>query len=151
MKLGKSNLVYLAMLISMLGASTFLVLSQGTEVKANVAWEPKSYTLDTSTPDPWYAEIWLTGGHKREEINVTTIQLEGEFAPSAMPYPAEHGPRLIAPFDGETVKMLLLQKTVHMAPGRYRIPLEITGLLKDGTPFRGTGYIRLIIPENPSP
>jgi len=151
MKLRKSNLIYLTMLISMLGASTVLVLSRGTEIKANVAWDPKSYTLDTVIPNPWNAEIWLTGGHKREEIDIATIQLEGSFAPSATPYPAKHGPRLIIPFDGETVKMLLLQKIAHTAPGKYRIPLEITGLLKDGTPFHGTGHIRLIIPEKPNP
>jgi hypothetical protein len=129
-----------------LGGSVFLALSQGEEVKAKVAWNPKRYTLDTAVPDPWNAEIWLTKGHKREEINTTTILLEGIYKPSADPYPAERGPRLIVPFSGEEVLTALLTKLPHMTSGRHRIPLEITGLLLDGTPFRGVGYIKLTVP-----
>lgn len=150
MKLEKSILVYLTML-TMLGTSSILVFSQGTEVKANVAWNPRSYTLYSTVPNPWNAEIWLTRGHKRDEINTTTILLEGVYPPMADPYPATHGPRLIIPFNGETVKMLLLQKLVHEAPGRHRVPLIITGFLLDGIPFRGVGYIKLTIPENLGP
>lgn len=151
MKLGKPTLIYLIILITMLGASTVLVLPKGSEVKAKVKWRPKKYLLDAPVPYPWNAEIWLTGGHKRDEIDIATIRLEGTYSPSDTPTPAVHGPRLIVPFDGEVVRDLLLVKLPHIAPEKYRIPLEITGLLQDGTSFRGTGYIHLTVPENPSP
>lgn len=108
---------------------------------------PKTYTLDTTPPQPWNAEIWLTGGHKRHEIDTTTILLEGVYTWKLPPYPAIHGPRLIVPFDGNDVLAAALAKLPHLAPGTYRIPLEITGKLFDGTPFRGSDTIRLTVPE----
>jgi hypothetical protein len=150
MKPGKLSLIYIVSLGILLGAS-IIVLSQGQEVKANVSWDPRKYTLDTTVPQPWNAEIWLTGGHKREEINTTTILLEGIYEPVADPYPKPHGPRLVVPFDGNHVLAALTAKLPHLTPGKYRIGLEITGLLLDGTPFRGVGYIHLIIPEEFEP
>lgn len=151
MKLGKLGFVYLTILITILGANVILALSQGDEVKANVAWDPKSYSADEPFPHPWNAEIWLTGGHKRDEIDTTTILLEGTYTPIGAPYAAVHGPRLIVPFLGSDVYEALLSKLPHTEPGKHRIGLEITGELLDGTPFRGTGYIHLTIPENPGP
>jgi hypothetical protein len=150
MKLGKLTLVYITSLVIMLGAS-IIVLSQGQEIKANVAWDPRKYTYGTEVPNPWNAQIWLTKGYKRDDINTTTILLEGIYKPSADPYPAERGPRLIVPFDGSDVFEALTSKLPHLEPGKYRIGLEITGLLLDGTPFRGVGYIQVIIDESGEP
>jgi len=146
------NLIGLMMLTTiLLSAGAILVFSQGDEVRANVAWDPSSYSTDQPLPDPWNAEIWLTGGHTRDEIDTTTILLEGMYTPSADPYPAVHGPRLIVPFAGSDVYEALLSKLPHTEPGRYRIALEITGNLYDGTPFRGSGTIRLEITNSTNP
>lgn len=146
-------LISLILLVAIIGTGTFAALS-APDVKANVKWDPKSYTWD-GVPPPWNAEISLTGGHKRHEIDTSTILLEGTYSPGT-PYNATHGPRLILPFDGLDVKAAIEPYLPwHMGvvmPGRYRIELEITGnLLPEygGELFRGTGVITVTVPESP--
>jgi len=155
MKPNKLALIYLGILAIIILGATFTMSMATTEVGANVAWDPRTYSWDGTPPDPWNAEVWLKGGHKAQtEIDPATILLEGLYSPSAPPYNATHGPRLIIPFLGENVKAAIFAKLPsHMGtliPGTYRISLEITGKLYTGETFRGDGTIRVTVP-NPSP
>jgi len=156
MKTNKLTLLSLALLTTLILGVAFMVSQAQTEVKANVAWDPKYLTYDTTPPEPYNAEVWLTGGHKAQtEINATTILLEGLYSPSGTPYNAIHGPRLIIPFAGADVKAaIFLKLPSHMGiltPGTYRIPLEITGKLYTGETFRGDGVIVVTVPNPPPP
>jgi hypothetical protein len=153
MKPKKLTLISLTLLaILLVGAGVILMLS-AAEIKASVKWDPKGYTLDGTVPSSWNAEIKLTGGHKAQtEINASTILLEGLYSPSSAAYNATHGPSLIVPFNGNDVKAALDSKLpYHMgivAPGRYRIPLEINGTLYTGEEFLGSGTITVTVPED---
>ena len=152
MKPKKLTLISITLLaILLVGAGIILALS-ASEIKANVKWIPKGYTLDGTVPDPWNAEIQLTGGHKAQtEINASTILLEGLYSPSSAAYNTTHGPKIIVPFSGNNVKAAVDSKLpYHMgivAPGRYRISLEINGTLYTGEEFRGSGTITVTVPD----
>lgn len=153
MKRWKLTLTSLTLLATLLiGAGIIMVLSP-TEVGANVKWDPRTYTWDGTVPALWNAQVWLKQGHKAQtEIDHTTIRLEDIYEPIYDEiYNATHGPRLIIPFDGDDVKAALLSKLpAHMGiliPGRYRIPLEITGKLYTGETFRGSGVIVVTVLE----
>ena len=156
MKLQKLTLVYVILLATILVSTGAIIALSAPDIKANVKWVPKTYTWDNLPPDPWSAEVALTGGHKADEIDGTTIWLEGMYLPSGPLYPAPHGPKVMVPFDGWDVKAAIEPKLPwHMGivmPGRYRIELEITGnTLPEygGLPFRGIGTITITVPESP--
>jgi len=154
MKPRKITLLSITLLATiMIGAGAILVLSPSV-VGANVAWKPKYYALDHGKQCV-EAEVWLKGGHKAQvEIDQETILLEGEISPWKTPYNKTHGPRLVIPFKGMDVRKIIVEKMLHMEPGRYRVPLEITGFLKEeygGLPFKGSGVVVVTIPENSPP
>jgi hypothetical protein len=148
--------IYIGILaIAIIGAS--LVISRAaTTIGANVAWDPKSYTYDNPPPNPWNAEVWLKGGHKAQtEIDKSTIKLEGLYSPSATPYNALHGPKLVVPFLGNDVKAAIYAKLPgHMGvltPGIYRLQLVITGKLLTGEDFMGDGVVTVTVLPPPPP
>jgi hypothetical protein len=156
MKPKKLTLISLVLLATILAGTGAIIALSATDIKANIKWLPKSYLWDNSPPDPWLAELQLTGGHHVDEINASTILLEGLYSPSGALYPAPHGPKVMVPFDGSDVKAAIDPKLPwHMGvlmPGKYRIDLEITGNLQiayGGDSFRGTGVITVTIPESP--
>lgn len=147
-KLTVLSIVLLATII--LGAVVVTVFSPPPTLKLKVKWTPRVYTLDNNPPDPWNAEINFAPARPLEEIDVATLRLEGIYSPVG-DTSISTSSRLIVPFDGLDVVTALLVKLPHMGPGEYRIDLEISGALVDGTPFSGSGGINVVVPELPPP
>jgi hypothetical protein len=155
MKLNKIVIISAAILITLLaGVAAFNALAPAGQLKLKVKWRPVTYTLGNPVPDPWNAEIFFAPLRDLNQIDPTTLRLEGIYPPSG---PVEilnsSPPRMRVPFAGADVLRALLSKVAHMAPGTYQIYLTITGNLKTeygGTAFSGSGGIDLIVPE-PSP
>jgi len=144
----KRNIFFTIVLCLFVAVSIISETVYAVVVGINVVFDPNSYIWDTTVPDPWNAEIW--GQDAQRRVDPSSIRLEGIYLPSAPPYPAIHGPRLIVPFNGYDVKSAIFPKLPYdtgtglLIPGIYRISLEITGYLKPeyhGTPFRGSGIV----------
>jgi len=153
MKARTTTLLSLALLASLLiGAITITVLSAPSkELKLKVKWTPRIYVYLGSVADPWNAEVYFAPPRPFDDINASTIRLEGTYEPVDDPYVSEHTSRLVIPFYGGDVVAALLDNGGHLTPGEYRIYLEITGELYDKTPFSGKGGLNLIVLENPPP
>ena len=158
MKSRKLTLLSGTLLVALVtGALLINVLWAPKTLKLKVKWKPVDYVLDNPIPDPWNAEIWLIGDYDIDEIDPTSLVLEGMYEPVSDPYEAEDRPRLVVPFDGYDVLYAVLLKAGHLAPGgEYRVWLEMTGEAVDKktqqrTPFEGKGGISLIVPENSPP
>lgn len=152
MKARTTTLLSLILLASLLiGAIAITALSAPQVLKLKVKWKPNHYVLYTSVPDPWNAEVLFAPARPLDDINASTILLEGTYAPSGPPYMSPNQPRLVIPFYGGDVLAAMLSKAGHLSTGEYRISLEITGELDDGTPFRGSKGIILIIDSGSPP
>lgn len=155
MKLNKIVVISAAILITLLaGVAAFNAFAPAQELKLKVKWRPVTYTLGNPVPDPWNAEIFFAPIRDLNQIDPTTLKLEGIYSPSGTPYLLTgNPPRLAVPFAGDDVLRALLGKVGHMAPGLYHIYLTVSGNLKaeyGGTAFSGSGAIDLIVPD-PSP
>jgi len=143
--------VSIALVALLVGAIAFNALAPPGQLKLKVKWKPVSYVLDNPAPDPWIAELYFAPARDVNQIDTSTLLLEGMYTPSGTPYLLSGTPpRLAVPFDGADVLRALLSKAPHMAPGEYRILLTITGNLKTeygGTAFSGDGGINLIVPD----
>jgi len=152
MKARTTTLLSLTLLASLLiGAIAVTVLSAPQVLKLKPKWKPNHYVLSTSVPDPWNAEVLFAPVRPLDDINASTIRLEGEYQPSGTPYMTPIRPRLVIPFFGGDVLEAMLRKAGHLSIGEYNINLEITGNLNDGTPFRGSKGIILIIDSGSPP
>lgn len=142
----------------LLSAGAFIALSAAPwgRVRITVRWSPSTYCLDAPVPDPWKAELYSRtrrgrggrGGRGRVTIDPSTLLLEGIYTPVSTRR-TRRGLR--AYFNGYEVKDALIAKIPHMGPGIYRVGLEITGELTDGTAFSSTGYIYVTVSEPPPP
>jgi len=151
MKAKKLTLISIVLLAGILVGAVAIMGSSAKELKLKVKWTPRNYAISSPVPNPWNAELYFAPPRPLDDIDPTTILLEGMYAPISDPYPSTHTARLIVPFDGYDVLMLVLLKAGHVTPGEYRVYLEITGQLDDGTPFAGEGGINLIVPEPNGP
>jgi len=152
MKLNKIAIVSAAILVTLLiGIFAFNALAPAKDLKLKVKWRPVTYTLGNPVPPTWNAEIFFAPVRNLNEIDTSTLRLEGIYPPSGTPtILSTSPPRMRVPFDGNDVLRALLGKVSHMAPGTYQIFLEITGNLKPeygGTAFSGSGGINLVVPD----
>ena len=153
MKTTKLTVITMTILASLLiGAIAFNVLAPAKELKLKVKWRPVLYILGNPVPDPWNAEIFFAPVRNLNEIDTSTLLLDGMYLPSGTPtILATSPPRMSVPFDGNDVIRAVLSKMGHMAPGyTYHITLTISGYLKPeygGNPFSGDGAINLYIPD----
>jgi hypothetical protein len=156
MKARTPTLISIAILTALVIGAVFLQSkAQTTALSINVVFDPKSYAWDGTPPPTWNAEIWKQ--KVQDKADYSTIKLEGTYSPSATPYPALHGPRLIVTFSGADVKDALFMKLPsHMGvltPGTYKVSLIVSGNLKaefGGTPFEGDGLITVtVLPPQP--
>ena len=142
--------VSIALVLLLVGAVAFNVLAPPGQLKLKVKWKPVNYILNDPPPNPWIAEIYFAPLRDLNQIDTSTLLLEGMYTPSGTPYLLSGTPpRLAVPFNGADVLRALMSKTPHLAPGEYRISLEISGNLKTeygGTAFSGTGGINLLVP-----
>jgi hypothetical protein len=152
MKLNKIAVISAAILVTLLaGAIAFNTFGAVKDLKLKVKWRPVTYTLGNPVPDPWNAEIFFAPIRDLNEIDTSTLLLEGMYTPSGTPtLMTSSPPRMSVPFDGDDVLRALMSKMSHMGPGTYQVFLEISGNLKPeygGTPFSGIGGIDLIVPD----
>jgi hypothetical protein len=150
MKTRTLTLLYTAILASLLtGAFVITTITAQTEKKLYYFWYPYSYALDQAPAEPWNAYVFAVSGARVRDINTATIQLEG------------HSPIstklilwnliMIVSFHGYDVVQVLGGKLPHMGPGNYKVYVDITGLLKNGTPFRGSASISVTVADPPPP
>jgi hypothetical protein len=143
--------VSIALALLLVGAFAFNALAPPGQLKLKVKWKPVNYVLDNPPPDPWTAEIYFAPTRDLNQIDTSTLLLEGMYTPSGTPtILTTSPPRMAVPFNGADVLRALLSKTPHLAPGEYRILLEISGNLKaeyGGTAFSGDGGINLLVPD----
>ena len=149
MKTLKLTLISLSLLASLI-LGTFIVemVFAPPKARAKAFFYPRTYTLDNPVPQPWNVDLKFAPPRTVDEIDTSTILLEGRYSPSSEPY--DHPrvrSRVVVPFDGYDVLEAALIKLVHegpLVPGSYQVFLEITGQLKDGTPF-STGMSACIV------
>jgi len=158
MKTWKLTLICLTLIASvMLGIFAVEMGSAGKTARVKGFFYPRTYTLDNPVPQPWNVDLKFAPPRSVDEIDTSTILLEGLYSPSEEPY--DHPrvtSRVVVPFDGYDVLEAAITKLSHMGPivpGSHLVFLEITGLLKDGTPFStgGSACIVLFVPDNPNP
>jgi len=151
MKTRTLTLLSLSLLATLLIGAFALNVYSAKELKLKVKWKPASFTGDTWFPNPWLTEIYFAPPRPINQIDPSTILLEGLYSPSGATYPHPLKDRLVVPFYGGDVVTALVTKAPHMSPGTYIVFLEITGKLYDGQGFRGVGSINMTIPELPPP
>jgi hypothetical protein len=155
MKTWKLTLISLTILASLvLGAFVFEVFSAGKTARVKAWFYPRTYTLDNPVPEPWNVELRFAPPRSVDEVDTSTILLEGRYSPSSEPYDRKNV--VVVPFDGYDVLEAAILKLVHMGPltpGSHQVFLEVTGLLKDGTPFNSgmSGCIIVFVPDCPPP
>jgi hypothetical protein len=136
----------------LLGTFAFTVFAPPKQLKLKVKWKPNSVLLDTTIPDPWIAQVFFAPPEDLNQVNPSTVRLEGIYTLESTPYILTNANgRLALPFHGYDVLTALTMKLPHMTPGSYYVGLEITGNLYDGRAFAGTGYINATVPELPAP
>ena len=153
MKTRKLTLIYLTLIATLvLGIFAVEVLSGPKKARVKGWFYPRTYTLGTPLPDTW--DVWLKFAPPRsvDEIDTETIRLEDRYEP-CKPYPYDLKNRVVVPFKAKDVLRAAIEKLVHdgfLLPGSYLVYLEVTGLLKDGTPF-STGMSSVIVLYVPEP
>lgn len=155
LKLKKLTIIFLALLALALGG--VLVLSFGSTplIAEQVKFEPKPF--DLGNPDGVTAHVKLSVDDVPivDQINASTVRLEG-IVPFATWVTTSPPIEFIAQFDGETVAQHVMTKIGHMGlPPQQWVPIKvdltITGKLDDGTPWEGTGEIKVYVPDDPPP
>jgi hypothetical protein len=134
----------------LLGTFAITTITAQTEKKLYYFWYPYSYALDQAPPEPWTAYVFGVQQKRVRDINPSTILLEGAFSPKSTKL-ILFNLIMIVTFHGYDVVQAIWFKNPHMAPGTYKVSLDITGFLKDGTPFRGSASISVTIADPPPP
>jgi len=142
---------FLVLLVIILGLAWLLPAGAET-ITGTAKFEPKK--IDLSLPPPSVLESTIRfEEEKTENINVSTILLEGSLPPSAT-YNTSGG--LVCEFNGQLVVNIVWAKIYHiglLAPP-YKIWMAVTGRLKDtagGTPFIAETYLKIIVHYSPPP
>jgi len=143
MKPRKLTMLSVTLLASLvLGIFVVDVLSKPPRARVKGRWYPRTWTDGTSVAQPWNIELGFAPPRSVDEINTSTILLEGLYSPSEEPYDRKN--RVVVPFDGFDVLAAASHASGHMTPGSHLIYLEVTGELTDGTPF-STGMSSVIV------
>ena len=131
----------------MLGLYVVEVFSAPKRARVKGFFYPRTWSEGTPTPDPWNVDLKFSPPRSVDEIDTSTILLEGLYSPSEEQEPYDHPKkqsRMVVPFDGYDVLRAASLKAGHLTPGSHLVYLEITGQLKDGTPF-STGMSSVIV------
>jgi len=163
MKLNKLTLIYLTILVSLIGVFVLSPSASATLEVRQVKFEPR--TFDLENPDSVIVHIKIfdsvTNKSLADQINPATVLLE-DYIPiiEGSNQTTKAPPEFIAQFDGQTVAYMIYAKITHMGltTPHLWVPLVVTlkiaGQLYDGTPWKGTGTIKVYIPDSgpgPSP
>jgi hypothetical protein len=153
MKTRKLTIIFALSLLAILCGVVIIASIGQTPVGASIKFDPNFFDWDGGAPQVWFAYIraaedydWHPREIVPESIRFEGIPpLDGELVPGA--YKAE--------FDGQAVYYALLGKITHMQPSPpstktpIRFDFTVTGNLEDGTPFTGTGWIKVRFPTGP--
>ena len=155
MKSRKLTILSLTLLATLVLTIFVIEVFSPPKVKAKARFYPRTHTLDTP-PATWNADLSFSPKRSADEIDASTIRLEGVAVElAAEPYDhLQKKSRVVVPFHGYDVLWIALLKAGHMAPGSANlIFLEVTGQLKDGRPFSTgmSGCIVIFVPELPPP
>ena len=140
-----------AVAFSLLLAGSLLMPMAIADIKAStVKFEPEY--MDLNNPDEIVkVTIRFEPKYSGQELNInaSTVLLEGSLpiisgSNSTGTKPAEWR----ANFDGQSVANIMWTKIYHVGTppnpqGNYVVDLTVTGNLYDGTPFSGTGHIKV--------
>ena len=142
MKAKKLMLIYVTLLVSViLGLYIVGVYSPPPRARVKGRWYPRTWS-EGPIAQPWNIELGFAPKRSVDEIDTSTILLEGLYNASSEPYDRKN--RVVVPFDGADVIEAAILKAGHLTPGSHLIYLEVSGELKDGTPF-STGMSSVIV------
>jgi len=158
MKSTKLTLLHLTLLILLIGGATFFInYGAGTTLIAEqVKIEPKPLDLNNMPPVDFHVKLKIDDTPVVDQINGSTVLVEGVLSPISN-WTTKVPPEYVARFDGGDLANIIWNKIDHMGivtPFPWvpvKVPLTITGLLYDETPWEGTGEAKVLIPENPEP
>jgi len=162
MKSSAFTLLLSAVLVALIGATLLMPLATAEIKASSVKFEPEY--MDLKNPEEIVTvTIIFEPKYSGQELNInaSTVRLEGSLPiiPGSN-YTGTKPPEWIADFDGLDVRDILWRKIYHVGAiinpqGNYVVELTITGNLYDGTPFSGTGHIKVkpgrASPPPPSP
>lgn len=142
--------ITLLLCASILGA-TMMSLMASPPITVKVQYSPSGITSKMSS---FTAIITLPPDYSSVDINPDTILLEGMLKPIYTQAWSIHilRWRFHAKFDPDSVANIAIQKLYHLAtPSSWSsflpppISLTITGNFYDGTPFTGTGTVKVTV------
>jgi len=143
MKTRTATLLSLTLLASLvIGIFVVEVYSAPKRARVKGRWYPRTWTEGSPVPNPWNIELGFAPKRSVDEIDTSTIRLEGIYKPWKEPYDRKN--RVVVPFKGKDVLAAAFLKAGHMTPGSHLVYLTVTGELKDGTPF-STGMSSVIV------
>jgi len=158
MKTGKLTLIYLAMLVLLIGV---ILASPGASTNTLIAEvpiiEPRPYDLGNPDELRVHVKLNISGESIVNQINASTVLLEG-FPPISTWLSKQS--EFIAEFDRHCAVAMIWGKIYHLGITvpkpwvPFKVPLTITGLLKDeygGTAWAGTGEAKVLFPESSPP
>jgi len=152
------KMAIISMVIFGLLLAGVFVLSAGADplIAEQVKITPKPFDLENGDDVIVQVKLKIDDVPVVDQINPSTVLLEGYITPM-ITWTTAAPPNFMAQFDGSTVTACVISKIIHMGITRPRpwvpvkIDLEITGSLYDGTPWEGTGEIKVYIPDDPPP
>lgn len=156
MKPAKLTLISLTLLTLTLGGALIIRFGSSTLIAEQVKIEPKPFDLENSDSLTVSVKLSVDDVPVVDQINASTVLLEGFMTPTAT-WLTNISKEFVAQFDGDTVRNWVISKITHMGittPQPWvpiKIPLKITGKLYNGTPWEGTGEVKVYIPDTSSP
>ncbi len=152
MKGSALTLVFSLVLAAMIIGVLLMPAATAVIEAATVKFEPGYMDLDN--PDEIVTvTIRFKTAHGEDqrvlEINTTTVLLEGSVpAITNSNSTTTQPPEYRCSFDGYSVRDIMWSKIYHVGTppnpqGNYVVDLTVTGNLYDGTPFTGTGHIKV--------
>jgi hypothetical protein len=144
MKTRTKTFIFAGLFTAILVSSIILLQAEEEAIKFGVRYDPRSWDYYTPPPTYWNAIIGPRYGYGPEDIDPATILLEDQLEPVGTQI-VHHS--LVASFDGEEFKNILVAKLPHTEPGRYRIDMKVSGALYDGTKWYAIGTVTVVISE----
>jgi len=152
------KMLIISMVISglLLGGVFILTASADTLIAEQVKITPKPFDLENGDDVLVQVKLARDDSPIVDQIDPSTVLLEGYITPMST-WTTGTPPNFMAEFDGATVTACVISKIIHMGITRPRpwvpvkIDLEIRGYLYDGTPWEGTGEIKVYVPDDPPP
>ena len=143
--------------LMLIGAIVVEVGSAPPRVRVKGKFYPRTWT--TGLPDPWICELGFAPKRSVDELNLSTICINGVPISGFDEAPYDRKNRAVLPFRGWDVMAAIMSQIMpgHMTPtsGAHLVTLEVTGELNDEahTPFStgGSSVVVVFIDDVPAP